>query len=189
MAFGFNLYKKIGKFALSVLNSCWLIFMKPSENVYRHDISTKFYNQSNQPICFGHFRVILISDKIEMVGLFLQTRRTAHWLAEKMTKDGHAVALLSGDLDIAQRAAIINRFRDGKEKVLITTNVSARGRLLPVQAFFMPPTHTHLNLFNLVNVYNYTTFIHNYIRSKFACSIQFCPTTSYLLITVTYTCM
>ncbi|XP_052213797.1 ATP-dependent RNA helicase DDX19A-like isoform X2 [Dreissena polymorpha] len=59
--------------------------------------------------------------------IFCATRRTAHWLSEKMTKDGHAVALLSGDLDIAQRAAIINRFRDGKEKVLITTNVSARG--------------------------------------------------------------
>ncbi|XP_060584005.1 ATP-dependent RNA helicase DDX19A-like [Ruditapes philippinarum] len=59
--------------------------------------------------------------------IFCATRRTAHWLSEKMTKDGHAVALLSGDLEIAQRAAIINRFRDGKEKVLITTNVSARG--------------------------------------------------------------
>jgi len=45
-----------------------------------------------------------------------------------MTKDGHAVALLSGDLDIAQRASIITRFRDNKEKVLITTNVSARGK-------------------------------------------------------------
>lgn len=59
--------------------------------------------------------------------IFCDTRRTAHWLAEKMAQDGHAVALLSGDLDISQRAAVINRFREGKEKVLITTNVSARG--------------------------------------------------------------
>ena len=44
-----------------------------------------------------------------------------------MSSDGHAVALLSGDLDITQRAAVINRFREVKEKVLITTNVSARG--------------------------------------------------------------
>lgn len=44
-----------------------------------------------------------------------------------MTKDSHAVALLTGELTIEQRAAIIKRFRDGKEKVLITTNVSARG--------------------------------------------------------------
>ena len=44
-----------------------------------------------------------------------------------MVKEGHAVGLLSGDLSIEQRAAIINRFKDAKEKVLITTNVTARG--------------------------------------------------------------
>lgn len=59
--------------------------------------------------------------------LSLQTRKTAAWLAEAMSRDGHAVALLSGELEIDQRINIINRFRDGKEKVLITTNVLARG--------------------------------------------------------------
>ncbi|XP_023218155.1 DEAD-box helicase Dbp80-like [Centruroides sculpturatus] len=59
--------------------------------------------------------------------IFCQTRRAACWLAEKMTREGHAVALLSGDLSIEQRIAVLNRFRDGKEKVLITTNVCARG--------------------------------------------------------------
>ena len=44
-----------------------------------------------------------------------------------MARAGHAVALLSGELEIDQRINIINRFREGKEKVLITTNVLARG--------------------------------------------------------------
>ncbi len=44
-----------------------------------------------------------------------------------MSKDGHAVGVLTGELDILQRISILNRFRDGKEKVLITTNVCARG--------------------------------------------------------------
>nr|XP_014341151.1 PREDICTED: ATP-dependent RNA helicase DDX19A-like [Latimeria chalumnae] len=44
-----------------------------------------------------------------------------------MIHDGHQVALLSGELLVEQRAAVIQRFRDGKEKVLITTNVCARG--------------------------------------------------------------
>ena len=44
-----------------------------------------------------------------------------------MTKEGHAVALLSGELTVDQRADVIGRFRRGIEKVLITTNVSARG--------------------------------------------------------------
>lgn len=62
-----------------------------------------------------------------MLNLRFQTRKTASWLAETMAKEGHAVALLSGELDIDQRISIINRFREGKEKVLITTNVLARG--------------------------------------------------------------
>ena len=44
-----------------------------------------------------------------------------------MVNDGHAVALLSGDLDVNQRIAVLDRFRDGKEKLLITTNVLSRG--------------------------------------------------------------
>lgn len=57
----------------------------------------------------------------------LQTRKAASWLAERMSRDGHAVGLLSGELTILQRADIIRRFKEGKEKVLITTNVAARG--------------------------------------------------------------
>lgn len=44
-----------------------------------------------------------------------------------MSKDGHAVAMLSGELTVEQRIAILDRFREGKEKVLITTNVLSRG--------------------------------------------------------------
>ena len=64
---------------------------------------------------------------MNMLLVYLQTRKTASWLAEKMSRDGHAVALLSGDLTVDQRIAVLDRFRDGKEKVLITTNVLARG--------------------------------------------------------------
>ncbi|KAF2888172.1 hypothetical protein ILUMI_18001 [Ignelater luminosus] len=59
--------------------------------------------------------------------IFCHTRRAANWLAEKMTKDGHAVAVLTGDLTVEQRIAVLDRFRNGQEKVLITTNVLSRG--------------------------------------------------------------
>ena len=49
------------------------------------------------------------------------------WLSEKLTVDGHAVALLTGDLTISQRICIFDRFRDGEHRVLISTNVLARG--------------------------------------------------------------
>ena len=59
--------------------------------------------------------------------IFCQTRKTASWLVEKMTKDGHAVALLSGELTVEERIQVLDRFRDGLEKILITTNVMSRG--------------------------------------------------------------
>lgn len=44
-----------------------------------------------------------------------------------MSVDGHAVGILSGDLTVEQRLAVLDRFRVGLEKVLITTNVLSRG--------------------------------------------------------------
>lgn len=59
--------------------------------------------------------------------IFCQTRKTASWLAEKMISDGHAVSLLSGELSVEDRIKVLDRFRDSYEKILITTNVMARG--------------------------------------------------------------
>jgi len=59
--------------------------------------------------------------------IFCRTKKEAGWLAGQMSRDGHLVGLLSGDLDIQQRAAVIDRFKRGSEKVLISTNLTARG--------------------------------------------------------------
>lgn len=59
--------------------------------------------------------------------IFCRTKRTASWLSSKMTEDGHFVAIISGDLNVDDRIAVLDRFRRGEEKVLITTNVLARG--------------------------------------------------------------
>lgn len=53
----------------------------------------------------------------------------ADWLSGKMSRDGHQVAILTAELTVVQRASVIQRFREGKEKVLIATNVCARGIL------------------------------------------------------------
>ncbi|XP_038579499.1 ATP-dependent RNA helicase DDX19A [Micropterus salmoides] len=59
--------------------------------------------------------------------IFCHTRKMAAWLTANLTKEGHQVALLSGEMTVEQRAAVIERFRNGKEKVLVTTNVCSRG--------------------------------------------------------------
>lgn len=44
-----------------------------------------------------------------------------------MAKDGHRVAVLHGAYDPKERDRLLDDFRTGKSKVLITTNVLARG--------------------------------------------------------------
>jgi ATP-dependent RNA helicase DDX19/DBP5 len=44
-----------------------------------------------------------------------------------MTAEGHKVASLTGDFEGTQRDKIIDAFRTGQAKVLIATNVLARG--------------------------------------------------------------
>lgn len=59
--------------------------------------------------------------------IFCAKRETADQIAKKMTSEGHKVDSLHGKLDTAERDRTIDAFRDGKSKVLIATNVIARG--------------------------------------------------------------
>lgn len=59
--------------------------------------------------------------------IFTRTRATAEKVALGMKKEGHTVAVLHGQLEHDQRDRLIDDFREGRSKVLITTNVLARG--------------------------------------------------------------
>nr|POF08157.1 atp-dependent rna helicase dbp5 [Quercus suber] len=59
--------------------------------------------------------------------IFVRRRDTATEIERRMTAEGHNVASLTGALDGADRDAVFSRFREGHAKVLITTNVLARG--------------------------------------------------------------
>ncbi|KAI0033536.1 DEAD-domain-containing protein [Vararia minispora EC-137] len=63
--------------------------------------------------------------------IFCTRRDTADEIARRMIADGHRVASLHGAKEASDRDHIIDGFRDGKEKVLITTNVVARGIDIP----------------------------------------------------------
>lgn len=59
--------------------------------------------------------------------IFVETRQTADKLAKMMTDEGHKVSVLHGGLDKQERDRLIDDFRESRSKVLITTNVLARG--------------------------------------------------------------
>ena len=56
-----------------------------------------------------------------------QRRDTASEIERRMVAEGHKVAALHGAFEGAERDKVIDAFRSGQAKVLITTNVLARG--------------------------------------------------------------
>lgn len=63
--------------------------------------------------------------------IFVATRDTANVLYKRMSNSGHKVSVLHGDLTAGERDRLIDEFREGKSKVLITTNVLSRGIDVP----------------------------------------------------------
>ncbi|KAL4782170.1 P-loop containing nucleoside triphosphate hydrolase protein [Aspergillus varians] len=59
--------------------------------------------------------------------IFVKTRASAVEIEKRMVAEGHTVASLTGGIEGSQRDLIIDQFRAGQAKVLITTNVLARG--------------------------------------------------------------
>jgi ATP-dependent RNA helicase len=59
--------------------------------------------------------------------IFLNTRKRVEWLASKLQKDNFSVSMIHGDMVQAERDRIIGDFREGRSRVLITTDVLARG--------------------------------------------------------------
>lgn len=63
----------------------------------------------------------------ELYLTILQKRITADEITARLQKDGHQVVAVHGAFEGGDRDAILEKFRSGEFKVLITTNVLARG--------------------------------------------------------------
>jgi ATP-dependent RNA helicase DDX19/DBP5 len=59
--------------------------------------------------------------------IFVKTRESANEIQRRMTADGHKVSALHAAFDGSERDELLSKFRSGENKVLITTNVLARG--------------------------------------------------------------
>jgi len=59
--------------------------------------------------------------------IFCNTRRKVDWLTDQMAKRKFTVSAMHGDMDQTQRDMIMREFRSGSSRVLITTDLLARG--------------------------------------------------------------
>merc|ERR1711874_159404 len=59
--------------------------------------------------------------------IFCNTRRKVDWLTDKMHQRDFTVSAMHGDMDQKERDVIMREFRSGSSRVLITTDLLARG--------------------------------------------------------------
>jgi len=59
--------------------------------------------------------------------IFTNTRRKVDWLTDKMKAKEFVVSAMHGDMDQKERNVIMTEFRSGSSRVLITTDLLARG--------------------------------------------------------------
>jgi len=59
--------------------------------------------------------------------IFLNTRRKVDWLKEKLHEKDFTVSSMHGDMEQNERDVIMKEFRSGSSRVLITTDLLARG--------------------------------------------------------------
>ncbi|XP_061620004.1 eukaryotic initiation factor 4A-I-like [Phyllopteryx taeniolatus] len=59
--------------------------------------------------------------------IFINTRRKVDWLTEKMQSRDFTVSAMHGEMDQKERDLIMREFRSGSSRVLITTDLLARG--------------------------------------------------------------
>jgi len=63
--------------------------------------------------------------------IFCNTRKKVEWLAEKLRENNFTVSSMHGDMPQKERNEIMKEFRSGATRVLITTDVWARGVDVP----------------------------------------------------------
>ncbi len=64
--------------------------------------------------------------------VFVKTRRSADKMVKRLKEEGHSADAIHGDLRQSKRDRVINSFRKGLKRILIATDVAARGLDIPL---------------------------------------------------------
>ncbi|UCC58566.1 MAG: DEAD/DEAH box helicase [Candidatus Bathyarchaeum sp.] len=116
----------------SVMNVCHRYMKKPEKILVSKDEIAltqlnQYYMVINPRNKLEYLLDILKHNNMGKAIIFCNTRRGTDWLAHKLSRYGYDAKPLHGGFTQAQRERVSNSFRNGKLKLLIATDVAARG--------------------------------------------------------------
>ncbi|MER2011933.1 MAG: DEAD/DEAH box helicase [Psychrobacter alimentarius] len=74
---------------------------------------------------------IVCQQDMDQIIIFAATKRSTEKLAKQLQEAGHKASFLHGDLPQSKRNRIVQDLRNGKVKILVATDVAARGLDIP----------------------------------------------------------
>jgi len=116
----------------SVMNVCHRYMKNPEKIlVSKDEIAltqiTQYYTVVNPQNKFEILRNILDENHIERAIIFCRTRTGTSMLADRLSKRGYNAKAFHAGFTQPQRDFVVNSFRKGKLKLLVATDVAARG--------------------------------------------------------------
>lgn len=97
------------------------------EDVTLLGIEQFFVNVEREEYKVGTLMDLYEQLTITQAVIFCNMKRKCDWIAEKMTENDFTVSVLHGEMDQQDRDLVAKEFRSGTSRVLITTDVLARG--------------------------------------------------------------
>ncbi len=124
--FSATLSEHTKKVARHILNNPVQIFVRNAE-VTLDGISQFYINVQKEDYKIETLLDIYDKLSISQTIIYVNSKKQADYLSNELHREGHAVSCLHGDLDQHERNSILNEYRSGVARILIATDIIARG--------------------------------------------------------------
>ena len=129
LLFSATLSHRVAELAYEHMNNPLPIKIE-SEKITADKVTEAVYYPAKEekiPLLLG----LLNTWEVKCALVFVNTKRVAERVAAYMGGNGYETALLTGDVPQKKRQSLLKRFTDGELKIMVATDVAARGLHIP----------------------------------------------------------
>lgn len=129
LLFSATLSFRVSELAYEHMNNPQRVEIEPEQVTSGQIEESVFYPAKEEkiPLLLG----LLKARNMDRTVIFINTKRMAEKIGAYLKGNGYEAALLSGDVPQQKRLRLLNEFTEGKLRILVATDVAARGLHIP----------------------------------------------------------